>query len=154
MSFPLVSLVHPTLTKSIVNNDGNIEIKTIEICGRKIPLIELRQNLLKKHEEYMHLTKTTEIQNMTKEEILAFMKSIDHEVNPGDTHEHLQTKLRDIQHTRTLAIWHDHSTILHTGYILFAIWVIYDRVVFLTEAEYKAKSGKHIPNIQAVIEEP
>ena len=30
------------------------------------------------------------------------------------------------QRTRHLTIWHDHSTILHTGYILFAVWIIYD----------------------------
>lgn len=102
----------------------------------------------------MHLTTTTDILNMTKEEILSFMKSINYEGDPNDTLEQLQTRLRDIQHTRTLAIWRDHSTILNTGYIIFAVWVIYDTAVFLTETEYKAKAGKHITDIQAVIEEP
>ena len=46
-----------TLTNSVVNSDGNIEMKAVEICGRKIPLIELKSTLLRKHEEYMRLTK-------------------------------------------------------------------------------------------------
>lgn len=53
-----------------------------------------------------------------------------------------------------MAVWHDHSTILQTGYILFAIWVIYDPAVFLTENEYKAKTGKNITNLPGIIEEP
>ena len=56
--------------------------------------------------------------------------------------------------SNTLAIWHDHSTGLQTGYILFAVCVVYDQAVFLTESEYTAKTGKHADNIQALIEEP
>ncbi len=32
------------LTKTVVTNEGNIEIKEVAISGRKIPLIELRNN--------------------------------------------------------------------------------------------------------------
>ncbi len=81
------------------------------------PLIEHRQTLLKKHREYMRLTKLDDIKEMTKEEINGFMKFCHQIVSPhDDSLEALQTKLRDIQHTRTLATWHDHSTILNTGY--------------------------------------
>ena len=55
--------------------------------------------------------------------------------------------------TRHLALWHDHSTILHTGYILFAVWILYDRKVFMTE-EYVSLSGQQISNLQEIIEEP
>lgn len=66
--------------------------------------------------------------------------------------DQLQAKLAVLQCTRTLAIWLDHSTILQTGYILLAIYVIYDPVVFLMEDEYKSKRGQPITNLQAVIE--
>ncbi len=66
----------------------------------------------------------------------------------------LYKELHRIQHTRALAIWHDRSTVLHTGYILFAVWVIYDEAIFLTETEYKAKTGKTACNLQNIIEEP
>ena len=142
------------LTKSIVNNDGNVESKTVEVCGRKIPLSELRERMLKKHEQYMRLTTPTDIHSLTKEEIITFMKSVNQRVGPNATLEELQFQMKSIQHTRSLAIWHDHSTILQTGYILFAIWVIYDPAVFLTAAEYTAKSGRNVPNLQSFIEEP
>ena len=143
-----------TLKKTIVKNDGSIEMKTVNICGRKIPLLELRQTLLTKHKEYMRLATLDDIKVMTREEILTFMKFSHQKVNPNLTLQQLQTKLKDIQHTRTLAIWHDHSTILNTGYILFAVWVIYDKAVFLTEEEYREKTGKRIPSVQALTEVP
>ena len=52
-----------------------------------------------------------------------------------------------------LALWHDHSTILHTGYILFAVWILYDPKIFLTE-EYASLSGQQISNLQEIIKEP
>lgn len=60
-------------------------------------------------------------------------------------------KYRTVRH---LAIWHDHSTILWTGYILFAIWVVYDPVVFLTDNEYTTQSGLLVNSLQEVIKEP
>ena len=70
--------------------------------------------------------------------------------SPG---EQLQSEIATLQRNRTLAVWYDHS-ILQTGYILFAKWVIYDPAVFFTENEYKAKTGKNITNLQGIIEEP
>ena len=32
-----------SLRKSILTNDGNVEIQSFQICGRKIPLSELRE---------------------------------------------------------------------------------------------------------------
>ena len=51
-------------------------------------------------------------------------------------------------------MWHDHSTILCTGYILFAVWVVYDLIVFLTDDEYTTKTGQLVSNLLEVIEEP
>ena len=85
-----------TIKKSIATSTGEIEIKSIEIYGRKIPLFELRKWLLVKQEKYMRIN--TPIYSECRDE-------------PS-------------QCTRHIAIWHDHSTILHTGYILFAIWTI------------------------------
>ena len=42
-------------TKSVITNDGNVEFKDAQICGRKIPLKELRVELLNKQESYMRL---------------------------------------------------------------------------------------------------
>ena len=108
------------LTKSTVTSEGDIEVKSVEICGRKLPLVELRSNFLKKQESYMHLSTNTDIQNMNREQITGFLASVHQNVPDDATLEHLQSNVATLQHSRTLAIWHDHSTILQTGYILFA----------------------------------
>ena len=115
-----------TATKSTVTSTGEIKFETIQIYGRKIPLHDLRKVLLAKHEKYMRI-------NMPRETTC--------------THTNEMC-------TRHLALWHDHSTILHTGYILFAVWILYDPKVFMTEEEYVSLSGQQISNLQEIIEEP
>ena len=132
-----------TLTKSVVNSEGNVEIKKVDIAGRKIPLTELRQRLLARHADYKRLTPLDYIKKMTEEGLSAFLRGVHHPQDQHTSYNDLCTEVYKIQHTRTLAIWHDHSTVLQTGYILFAVWVVYDQAVFLTEAEYKAKSGNN-----------
>ena len=68
--------------------------------------------------------------------------------------ENAIAELETYKATRNLGIWHDHSTILRTGYILFAVWIVYDPIVFLTEGEYTATSGQSISDLQEIIEEP
>ena len=115
-----------TVKKSIAISTGEIEIKSIEIYGRKIPLIELRKYLLEKQEKFMCI-------NMPQSS---------------------NGRNQPTQCTRHLAIWHDHSTILHTGYILFAVWIIYDPKVFISEEEYTSVYRQQITNLQEIIEEP
>ena len=115
-----------TITKSTVTSTGDIKVESRSIYGRKIPLLDLRKSLLAKHEKYMRISMPQ---------------------------AHAGTGANETC-TRHLALWHDHSTILHTGYILFAIWILYDPKVFMTESEYYTLSGQQISNLQEVIEEP
>ena len=66
----------------------------------------------------------------------------------------LRSMLANYQRTRTLAIWHDHASILGSGYILVTVGVIFDPAVFISEAEYQVKTGKSLNDIQQIIEEP
>lgn len=143
-----------TITKTVVTSECSIETTSVQISGRKIPLTDLRRRLIKKHEQFMQLSTDDDIQEMSKDQILDFMKSCHQRIQSDMSIDQLQANLAVLQRTRTLAIWHDHSTILKTSYILFAIHVIYDPAVFLTEDEYKSKRGQPITNLQAVIEEP
>ena len=139
------------VTKCNVNTVGEKEITPTEICGRKISLIELRQNLLDKQLKYMRIgnpnVKTNvELLDVATSAGFQYPSSLDLEV--------AYTKLESYQHIRNFAMWHDHSTILRTGYILFAVWVVYDSLVFLTEDEYTTITGQLVLNVQEVIEEP
>ena len=98
----------------------------MSICGRKILLLDLRKSLLAKHEKYMRISMPQ---------------------------AHVGTGANET-YTRHLALWHDHSTILYTGCILFAMWILYDSKVFMMESEYYTLSRQQISNLQEVIEEP
>ena len=113
------------LMKSTITSAGDIQMKCVEICGRKIPLVELRYRLLKKQEVYMHLSTDTDIQNMNTQQISNFFARIHQNVSNDANFEQLQSEIATLQRNRTLAVWHDHSTILQTGYILFAICMGY-----------------------------
>ena len=55
------------LTKSSVNEEGQIVTDTTEVYGRKISLVEIRKSLLKRHEKYMRLQSDEEIDSMSSE---------------------------------------------------------------------------------------
>ena len=56
--------------------------------------------------------------------------------------------LKKLQRTRSLAIWHDHATVLGNGYIMITIHTIYDPAVYVAE-----KYGVS-PAIQTIVEQP
>ena len=139
------------ITKSIITSEGDVEFRDVHIHGRKIPLHDIRVALLKKHESYMRLSTDKQISSMSIE-IILFMTTVNYRPPPQASLEELQNTFSQLQRTRTLAIWHDHSTILNTGYILFAVWVVFDSAVFYSHAELAETQTK--VNIQSFVEEP
>ena len=64
----------------------------------------------------------------------------------SDSLENLRGRLKSLQRTRHLALWHDHSTIiLGAGYLLMTVHVLYDSAVFLNYEKYKRKTGENLP---------
>ena len=144
-----------SLTKSMITKDGKVEFRSVEICGRKIPLNELRARLLKKQERFMYLYSNERISNMSAQDIHHFMAMMHYQPIPNSSIEELRHTVKMLQRNRTLAMWHDHSTILQTGYILFAVWVIYDPAVFYTQEYWKSLNPqKGNVHIQSLVEEP
>ena len=118
--------------------------------GRKVPLVELRQKLLRKQLKYMRLTPQSTIATMTRPELTErlSMKCEDKSV------EELRELLSQAQKSRSLCMWHDHATILKKGFVMVTVHVMYDPVVFYTDKEYEQMNpGSHV-NVQAEIEQP
>ena len=138
----------------MVSTDGNIIEKRVQIYGRKIPLLEIRERLMKQHQRYMRLTTDEDLEALTRPDLILMATNCHLHLPPDVSDVQLRDQLALAQRTRTLALWHDHSTILQTGYILFAVWVVYDRAVFLTPEEYLQKRGKQVRNLQEIIEDP
>ena len=125
-----------------------------KFMGVKIPLLELRQKLLNKQQKYMRPMTDNDLQNLSKEEIVAEMSHVQHVQDHNKSLEALHLDLAALQCTRTIALWHDYSTVLQQEYILFAVWVIYDPAVFFTEEECKSRPDISVKNLQGEIEQP
>ena len=138
-----------TVIKSSVV-DGQLQSTRSDVFGRKISLLDIRKLLLSTHEKFMHLNTDQEINALIDEEKKATLQSIGEPYN-----DESYGTLKKLQWSRSLTLGHDHSTILRQGYLLVAIHVIYDPVVFLTDTVYKVMSSeKFSQSIQDLVEQP
>lgn len=111
----------------------------VMVNARKIPLKEVRQRLLQKHLKYMRLSPMSTINAMTTAELTERLNTMGYIECDTMTHEELCQLLVCCERTRSLALWHDHATILKTGFIMLTIHVMYDPITFYTNVEYQQK---------------
>ena len=138
-----------TITKYTLVN-GVMTPHELQIQGRKVPLIELRQRLLCKQLKYMRLIPQSTIATMTRPELTSRLN-----MNcDGKSVEELRKLLCQAQKSRSFCMWHDHATILKMGFIMVTVHVVYDPVVFYTDEEYKQLYPGANVNIQAEVEQP
>ena len=76
--------------------------------------------------QYMHLHYDTEISNMCTCELKRTLKERNIEFHDFQSDNDLREALPQAEWTRTLGIWHDHSTLLGFGYILVTVKVMYN----------------------------
>lgn len=136
-----------TLTK----NTGIVESRSVVVYGRKLPLTEVRTRILTiKQEKFMHLFTDEKIGAMTSDELKSCISKVE---EPSGSLDDLRRRLKSLQRTHHLALWHDHSSILGAGYILMTVHVLYDPAVFLNNSEYKDRTGDSL-DVQEIVEEP
>ena len=100
----------------------------------------------------MCLKTDEEIDSLSIEEVKVTLQSLGEITHVMSNHHAL---LKKLQRSRTLVLWHDHSTILGSGYLLMTIHTLYDPAVFLKTDEYGRLIGKDCArSIQDVVEEP
>ena len=136
-----------TLVSYNVHN-GHLEQQNKIITGRKFPLKEIRQQLTTRHEKYMRLATDNDINNISKEELLSKLSAISEECKATSTVEQLREQYKTVQRSRTLAIWHDHATLLGLGTLMIMVHVVYGPAVFYTQQEVQGSI-----NLQATIEQ-
>ena len=105
-----------TITKYTMVN-GVMTPHELQIQGRKVPLIELRQKLLIKQLKYMRLTPQSTIATMTRPEVTE-MLNMKHD---GKSVEELRELLSKAQKSRSLCMWHDHATMLKMGFVMVTV---------------------------------
>lgn len=70
-----------------------------------------------------------------------------------DTDDQLRVLLKKLERTRTLGLWHDHSSLLSKGYVLITVKIIYDTAVFKTQHEIEDEEN-YINNVHNQVEQP
>ena len=140
---------HPHTLVRYSTSGGTLTRTEVVCYGRKIPLTTIREKLIKKHEELMHLHSNEEIEQMDKHELEQLFEARNMQLPDIQSEDNLRMELIKNERTRTLGVWHDHSSILGHGYVLITIKVLYDRAVFKTENERRT-----VQNVQSVVEEP
>ena len=110
--------------------------------------MSLRKKL--KNEKFMHLKSNREINALPTEDVTAKLQKLNVSIT-NDPHD----QLKQLQRTRRLVLWHDHSSILSHGYLLMTIHTLYDPAVYMSTEEY-CKSTKSVceRTVQELVEEP
>ena len=105
--------------KLIITPEGTIEEQTFQVSGRQICLRNLRQQILKEHEE-MGLVRDhsdERYMNMTANEIVErLMKLGEYHDSEDLTLQQLKERLQSYERRRHLITWSDHSSIMNHGH--------------------------------------
>ena len=97
-------LIVPQEFQKVSVKAGNIVTEKIFISGRKIPLEDIRYELLHKYKKYMRLTTDEMLNNLTKPDMLKYLKNIGEYVNEDEetNANPLQEKIKGFERTRHL----------------------------------------------------
>ena len=123
-----------------------------EVQGRKHSLMQVRKKMLEKHESFMRNMTDEKYASLSNADLVKTLKSY-REYHTDETKKDMQNRLKSIERTRHLKLWHDQSTIANHSYLVFMVSCVYDSAVYYTNEEYNAKYHKKV-DIQAAVETP
>ena len=103
-----VPVIETTYQKAVVTKEGKFQLKSFNVSGRKIPLLQIRRKTLEKEKEYLRMNTDDHYETLTEEEVDSQLKSFG-EFHPCSLAEK-KTHLKSIQRHRHWMIWHDHSS--------------------------------------------
>lgn len=141
-----------SLTKYTVK-EGVVSTTKVAVYGRKFPMLHLREKLLKAHEKYMRLSTDSDLANLTQTQVVEACKRFSIPTEEDMQTDSLRHLLAKYQRQRSLVIWHDHATVLNSGFIMVTVHILYDDAVFLTNDEYHQMFDQHC-DIQSIVEQP
>ena len=151
--FSIGELIVPKkFKKLLLDKDNNIKEVEFITEGRKRPLDEIREKMLEKQIQYTRSHPDLYYDEMTRIEVASRLKELN-ELDETEGLTKMRKKLKSLERTRHLIVWHDHSTVANHGHLMFMISVLYDPAFHITTEEYKEKTGKNI-DIQEAVEQP
>ena len=133
----ILTTTHPRY----VERDGEIREETTQVTARKIPLIGIRRELLKRHEELGLIRQYPDeyYETLTVEQIKKRLFELHEQVESDLTVSELREKLKKISRTRLLKLWHDHSEIAGHSHLLVLVAAVYDSALYYTTEEMSKK---------------
>ena len=103
----------------------------------------------------LNLHNDREYMNLTNEEIIQRFQRIEEIYEQEQSREVNTEKLKSMERTRYIKLWHDHSSILNHTYINFMVFFLYNKANFLNDMEYSAKFPERWDtSVQSIVEKP
>jgi hypothetical protein len=143
--------------KNVIGSDGKLTSTQTKVYGKKIPLKDIIQSETKRLHAagILNIYSDDHYTSLSLDEIKTRFQRMGEKVQKDDTEETLRNKLKSLERTRNIKVWHDHSDVLNHTYVSFMVSYIYDKANFLTDEEYKSKyQQKKLVNVQAIVERP
>jgi len=145
-------VVEREYTQFSVTPESELVTKNRTVTARKIPLRDIREKCLRKHETLGLLRVKENFTNLTREEVEVKLSQIGEKFEDKESDEDLCKKLIIQCSQRYFKLWHDHSSVDGHSYLLVLITPIYDPVFYLTP-EMEQKTGVYM-DVQGIVEQP
>ena len=137
----------------VLSDSGEMVETEFMVDGRKQPLLEIRERMLSSQEKYMRQRTNDEYDKLTKNSLTKSLKAINEHIE-GENEDEMRARLKDIESTRHLKMWHDLSTIANHGHLVFMVSCLYDPAVHYTTEEYQNLTGNKNIDIQMKVQTP
>lgn len=105
------------------------------------------------HKDLLRLRSDQEYNSMAPQQLKTRLQVL-HGYSDNMSNDQRHQHLKKFERTRRWLIWHDHSSIASSGFILFLVREVFDPAVHLTYQEWKEKHGGKGVDVQSVIEAP
>ena len=105
------------------------------------------------HKDLLRLRTDQEYNSMTPEQLKTRLQVL-HEYSDNMSNDQLRQHLKKCERTQHWLIWHDHSSIASSYFMLFLVREVFDPAVYLTNQEQKEKQGGKGVDVQSEIEAP
>ena len=100
----------------------------------------------------MRVNGDKDVDSMSVEEVVERLTMLN-EKKDGENEEEMKERLKVMERTRHLMVWHDLSTVANHFHLVFMATCLYDQATFYTGSEYEVITGRKV-NIQSLVEAP
>ena len=100
----------------------------------------------------MRVNGDKDVDSMSVEEVVERLTMLN-EKKDGENGEEMKERLKVMERTRHLMVWHDLSTVANHSHLVFMVTCLHDQATFYTGSEYEVITGRKV-NIQSLVEAP